>query len=355
MSNKVAIVLVNYKDYASKFLLACRDSLRNQNYDFKKVSIYIIDNASSPESLKYLKDIYPEATILVRKDGNYVAANNLGFRQAINDGCQYLVTLNMDTELDSDWLKELVLALDSNSQAGIAQSKILLYSKDSSGEQLRQINSLGNIVHFLGFGFTSAYQEKDQDIQAYPDIKGYASGCSFIIRSEVFEEVGAYNDEFYMYHDDMELSLKVRLAAYHIILAPRSVVFHKYEFRRSIKMLYYMERNRYLLLFIFYPVYLLILIILPLVLMDIGLLFFSIFKSWFGSKIKVYSYFCSCKNYAKIIKERRNIKKISRIPFSVLAGDFSGKIEFKEIANPLLTYVINPLFNLYWSLLKLFI
>jgi len=355
MSKIVGIILVNYQDYATRFLNACRDSLRKQDYPAELIKIYIVDNATTPASAKYLRDNYPEATILSRPDGNYSAANNLGFRQAISDGCQYLVTVNMDTEMRSDWLSELVGALDKNTKAGIAQSKILLYPKSAADRQTLKINSLGNVIHFLGFGFTSGYGEADREIDGYPEIKGYASGCSFIIRREVFLDSGGYNEAFYMYHDDLELSLKVKLAGHQIILAPRSVIFHKYEFSRSVAMVYYMERNRYLTLLSFYPVYLLALITPPLLLMDLGMLLYSVINGWFKAEVKIYGYFCRLKNYASILENRRKMQELSRIPFARLARDFSGRIEFQEITNPILKYLVNPSFNLYWRLVKFFI
>jgi len=383
MNKKVAIVLINYKDYAIRFLTPCRDSLRRQSYPADSTVVYIIDNASTLETETYLKDIYPEAHILTRSDGNYAAANNLGFQAALKDGCEYVVTVNMDTEMGVDWLKELVLALDNNPGVGIAQSKILLYPKNKTEERKLEevdskevnskevdskevnskniafkINSLGNIIHFLGFGFTSAYGEKDREINGYPEISGYASGCSFIIRREVLEALDVnndghyYNEEYYMYHDDLELSLKVKLAGYQIILAPQSQIFHKYEFTRSTKMIYYMERNRYLTLLSFYPGWFLAVISLPLLVMDIGMLFYSIINGWFQEEVKIYTYFFSTGNYDKILKEREKIKKLSRVSFLTLAKNFSGRIEFQEIANPVLNYFVNPALNLYWRLLK---
>jgi GT2 family glycosyltransferase len=155
-----------------------------------------------------------------------------------------------------------------------------------------------------------------------------------------------------MYHDDLELSLKVRLAGYKIILAPRSVIFHKYEFSRSINMLYYMERNRYATIFSFYPAYLLILIGLPALLMDLGLLFYAALGGWLKTELKIYVYFCRPKTYERIDVDRRKIRELSTVPFSAIARDFAGRIEFQEIANPVLKYLVNPLFNLYWSLIK---
>lgn len=352
MNKKIGIVLINYKDYAERFLAPCRDSLRCQSYPHELTKVYIIDNASTPESLTYLKNIYPEATILAREDGNYSAANNLGFKQAREDGAEYLVTVNMDTEMAPNWLLELVRALDENLEAGIAQSKILLFPKTAEEKKQPKINSLGNVIHFLGFGFTSGYGEPDREILGFPEISGYASGCSFIIRSEIIDTIGGYNEEFYMYHDDMEITLKVKLAGYKVILAPRSVIFHKYEFSRSTRMVYFMERNRYLTLLIFYPGYLMFFVALPGVIMDLGMMFFSIIKGWYKEELKIYAYFCRARNYDKIIQERTKIKLFKTKSFSSLAKNFSGKIEFSEISNPILKYLVNPLLNVYWQVVR---
>lgn len=352
MSKKVGIILINYKDYAERFLKACRDSLRRQDYPAESTAVYIVDNATTPETLEYLRANYPEAHILARPDGNYAAANNLGFEQAIKDGCEYLVTANMDTEMAPNWLPELIKALDNNPSAGIAQSKILLFPRTDEEKKNPRLNSVGNIIHFLGFGFTSGYGEPDREISGYPEIKGYASGCSFVTRPEAFKKIGGYNEEFYMYHDDLELSLKAKFAGYKIILAPQSVVFHKYEFSRSVRMLYYMERNRYLTILIYYPARLFWLVALPLIFMDIAMFFYSLAGGWFREYLKIWGYFSRCSTYAKIRAARREVKKNSAVDFSEIARTFAGKIEFQEIANPLLKYIANPLLGLYWNLVK---
>jgi len=354
MSKSVGIILVNYQDYAQRFLGAVRDSLRAQTYAADSFKIYLVDNAATVESTAYLSQAYPEATILTRSDGNYAAANNLGMRRAIADGCEYVVTLNMDTEVDKFWLEELVKALGNNAAAGVAQSKIMLYPQDGDKSRAR-LNSLGNIAHFLGFGFTSAYGEEDREVPGYPEITGYASGCSFIMRADCFTKTGGYEEEFYMYHDDLELSWKARLAGYKIILVPLSVVYHKYEFSRSSRMMYYMERNRYLTLLMFYPLSLLALIAVPALFMELGLWLYALAGGRLREKFRVCAYFFSWRNYVKIWSARRRIKKLSTVNFSDLAKDFFGRIEFQEIDNPLLRYLVNPLLNLYWQTVKKFI
>ena len=354
-NKKIAVVLVNYHDYAERFLKACRNSLRAQSYNKNDFQIYIVDNDSSEETFNYLKNEYPEAKILKRSDGNYSAANNLGFKEGINDGADYLVALNMDTEVEPDFLSELVRALEKNPEVGLAQAKILLYPKTEAERLNPKINSLGNIIQYLGFGFTDGYNRPDFEINDYPEIKGYASGCAFIIRKEVWKEVGGLHEEFYMYHDDTELSLKVKLFGSKIILAPKAIVFHKYEFARSVRMFYYMERNRYLILFIFASKRYLALIFLPLLFMDIVMLFYSLLGGYFKELIKVYGYFLKRENIDKIIRSREEVKAFSKLKFSDIAKNFQAKIEFQEIANPILKYIANPLMEAYWFLIKKFI
>ncbi|MDD4333249.1 MAG: glycosyltransferase family 2 protein [Patescibacteria group bacterium] len=352
MNKKIAIIIINYKDYAERFLTECRDSLRAQNYPKELMQVYLIDNATSEKSKNYLNNNFPEVIIISRPDGNYSAANNAGIFQALKDGFEYFVIANMDVKFDSNWLPELVKAIESSDDIGIAQSKILLYPKSNTEWQEPQINSLGNIMHFLGFGFTDSYGEPDREIAGLPEITGYASGCALIVKKEVIEKIGGYNEEYYMYHDDVELGWKTKLAGYKIILAPRSIVYHKYEFSRSVRMLYFMERNRYLTLLAFYKLPTLILIFPALFLMECGMFFYSIINGWFSTKIKVYLYFLNIKNWKKIFAERKKINKFRVKKDRGIIKNFSGKILFQEIDNPVLKYVANPILNIYWQIVK---
>lgn len=349
MQERVAIILVNYKDYAKKYLEEAWQSLMVQDYPKDKYYIYIVDNASSQESFSYLSNNYSEAKILSREDGNYAAANNLGANTAISDGCDYIVICNMDTVFDKDWLKELVISADKNKEAGIIQSKILLYDKENKDS--KKINTLGNNLHFLGFGLVSNYGEDDEKISDYNNKFTYASGCSLLIKKEVFEKIGGYNEEFYMYHDDVELSLKARLLGYNIILAPKSVLYHKYEFSRSIRMLYYMERNRLMTLFLFYNTKILALIAPAIIISELGLLIYSLFNSWLVTKLKVYKYFFSFKNIATIRRERKKIKSLKKISDKELFSFVSANLEFG--AKPsLVLKLFNPLIVCYYKFVK---
>ena len=286
---KTGVILVNYKDYAQKFLKECRDSLYAQKYPRGDFKVYIVDNLSSDYSRRYLKKAYPEAVIVPRSDGNYAAANNEGILKAIKDDCEYFVVANMDTKFDENWLKELVKAIEDNKGAGMIQSKILLYPKDGDWNYPK-INTIGNIIHYLGFGFTSGYNLADKKIDGYPEII-YASGCSFIVSKRVLDKIGIYDENYYMYHDDTEMGLRAQLAGHKNLLAPKSIVYHKYEFSRSVKMVDYMERNRILLILHYYRWRTILLILPALVVMDILMILYSIKEKSLKEKLNIYLYF----------------------------------------------------------------
>ncbi len=341
------MVLVNYRDYAKRFLAECRDSLRSQTYrDFK---VYIVDNASSQESFDYLKDAYPEAFVIARGDGNYSAANNAGAKAAIADGAEVLVIANMDTAFDERWLSELVAALESGASIGIAQSKILVYPEKG---QKAKINSLGNELNFLGFGFTSAYLEDDRAIEGLPEIRGYASGCSLAVKKEVFEAIGGYNEGYFMYHDDVEVGWKARLLGFRIVLAPKSVCYHKFEFSRSVKKIYYMERNRFLFILSFYELTTVLAIMPALLIMEAGQLAFALLRGWLPEKLRSYFYFLRPSSWRGLLAERKRLQSSRKISDRDLVDRLRGGIYFQEIGNPILDKVANPFFSAYWSFAK---
>lgn len=351
LEKKIGIILVNYKDYANHFLLACRDSLRLQEYPAHLRPVYIVDNESSSESRDFLQANYPEAKILPRLDGNYCAANNLGCQAAIADGCEFLVAVNMDTEMSPGWLKEMLAAFNSP-DVGLVQAKIMLYDQNQKDNKKQKINTLGNRLHFLGFGFTSSYREEDREILGYPEIDGYASGCSLMMRADIFKKIGGWDELYYMYHDDVELSLKIRLAGYKIVLAPKAVIFHKYEFSRSVRMLYFMERNRYLLVLSFYPKKLIAFLLPAIIAMHLGMLLFASINGWLTTWFRISAYFLRPSSWRLIMLKRKELKKIAQKDFSLIIPSLAAKIEFLEIDNFLLRKLVNPIFALYWRGIK---
>ncbi|MFH1099099.1 MAG: glycosyltransferase family 2 protein [Candidatus Uhrbacteria bacterium] len=383
MTPKVGIVIINYKDYAQRFLADCRDSLRQLDYPADRFTVYLVDNATSPESIAHLRREYPEAVVIPEvTNAGWGGGNNIGAARALADGCNDFVFANMDVVVDPDWLRALVEAAYSTSQIGIVQSRILLHPAPLQptsnspepktllrvfgspmcndrpkwcgihpvgADGIVRVNSVGNRFHFLGFGFCDGY---GQPVSALTDscIRdiGYASGASLYVKGDVFYRVGQCNPDFFMYHDDIELCLRAKLAGYRVVLAPASVIRHKYEFRRSVRQVEYMERNRLLVLLEFYRIPTLLLVAPALVFMEIGVFLGAIIGGYASAKLRGWLYFTRLDNWSRIFRDRRRIQSLRIISDRVLLHDVAATIDFQEVANPLLRYIANPSLRIYW-------
>lgn len=350
MTPKVAIILINYKKYAERFLERAYKSLQELEYPKDFYRIYIADNVTSLETQALLKKCAPDATI-VPSDGNgWGHGNNICVRQAMSDGFDdYFAFVNMDTIFDKNFLNEAVTLAEFDKTIGVVQSKLLLYPPRENGQYF--LNSKGNKLTFLGFGYCAGDGVLDDTGNEPVDIIS-AAGAGILVPREIFFSVGMCDESYFMYHDDIELSQKIRLFGYRLVLAPKSVIYHEHEFGRSIRQVYFMERNRIRFLIEFYKIGTLLLIFPGWLFMEMGMLVYEIKNKWVWTKLRVYGYFLNPLHWREIFKKRSQVQKLRTISDREFLNGFVAEIEFQQVNNPLLRYVANPFFKLYWSLIK---
>ena len=350
MNRRVLIVILVYN--GAQYLRDCFYSLAKITYPKERFKILVIDNASADDSVAYLKSDWVEIKLLVNeKNIGFAAGNNLGMKYAINNNFDYVYLLNQDTVVKPDFLEKAVEIGESQKEIGAVQSKLLLYQSQD------KINSIGNEIHYLGFAFAGGYQLPDQAMKE-KEIT-YPSGACTLFKTSVLKEVGLFNEEFFMYHEDTDLGWRLWLGGWKVMLAPKSIVYHKYEFSRSIKKYYYMERNRRLVVFQNYKLPTILLILPACFFMNLAMFFYSFIaglpagrQGWWQEEFRVISYFLKPNSWAKILKTRREIQAKRKVKDQEVIKRFVGKIEFQDIANPLLKYIVNPVFNLYWQIIK---
>jgi hypothetical protein len=130
------------------------------------------------------------------------------------------------------------------------------------------------------------------------------------------------------------------------------VVYHKYEFAKSIKQYYFMERNRLIFLLTAYEIWTLFLILPMWMIMELGLLVFALFNGFWQEKIKVYGWFLETQNWRYLRRRRQQINQSRQKKDRDLIKYLSAKIEFQEIDNWVLREIGNPLLAGYWWLIK---
>ncbi|MCX6745862.1 MAG: glycosyltransferase family 2 protein [Candidatus Parcubacteria bacterium] len=344
---RVGIIIVNYNGL--EYLSDCLTSLLNLDYPRGEYKIFLVDNASTDDSVNFVKNNFPQIEIIINKENlGFAEGNNIGMKKALSENFDYVCLINQDTISEPDFLHKLVANAEGDESIAAVQPRLMLYPEKD------KVNSLGNSIHYLGFGFSSGgYQNFDGNLQ--PKEIAYASGAAVLIKKEALEKVGLFNPDFFMYHEDLDLGWRLRLAGYKILVVPSAVVYHKYEFSKSIKKYYFMERNRLICLLENYKLATLILIFPAWLVMEIGLFLFSLKSGFWQEKLKVYGYFLKYKNWGKIIGERRALLRQGyggRAKDKEIVKFFTGKIEFQEIDNWLLNKVANPMFNLYWLVIR---
>ncbi len=347
-SPKVAVVLVNYKDYAERHFLPCYESLRAQSYPKQLFQVFIVDNGSTEGSRSYLAKIAPEARILSHPENlGWAGGNNIAVRAAIKEGFDYFVTLNMDTVLDRDWLRHLVDEAQQKQELHILQSKILLHGT-------KKINSLGNRIQFLGYGYCNGYGVEDSTTFQYPKID-FASGASMLVKREVFEKVGLFCEEYFLYGDDLEFCWRARLAGYRVGLAEKSICHHKYDFQSILNAIYYVERNRLLTLFALEKWKTLLLMLPGLLLFEVGAVIYFSLRGKAKVMVRVIRYFLRPKTWRFILDRRRGISLFRTQRDADFVRSFSGRIIFAEIRSVPFHLIVNPLIWLYWNAIRFFI
>ncbi|MCK5211208.1 glycosyltransferase family 2 protein [Candidatus Parcubacteria bacterium] len=348
MDKKVAIIITpNWRDYGEKYLPDFVPSLRAQDYE-RGMKFFITDNESSDESLSMLKKFVPEAAIAINKTNDGFAKGvNDAIRLALKKSFDYYIIFNIDTVLDKSCVREMIKATYTDKVIGIVQARVMLY------QNKEKINSLGNTSHFLGFGYSLGYKEKFEIRNSKFEIKNihYPSGVAILFTHEFVERIGIFDEEYWMYNEDQEIGWRAWLAGYRCVLAPKAVIYHKYEFTKSIKQYYWMDRNRIISMLICYKIATLLLIFPAFVIMELGLILFSISGGWFKDKMRVWQYFLCPRTWKYICKARKRNQALRKVKDKEIVKLITGRIWYQEIDDWKLR-LVNPVFSLYGRIIR---
>lgn len=239
------MVILNWN--GKRFLGECLLSLEKQSYpNFETI---VVDNASIDGSIDYLKANYSDFVKLLALSENrgFAGGNNVGIRAAKG---KYVILLNNDTRVDPRWLEELVRAADRDENVGMCASKIYFYDKPEV------IDNAGLVIYKDGLSRGRGRLEKDSGQFDREEEVIFPSGCAALYKRDMLDEIGLFDEDFFLYLDDTDLGLKARLAGWKCIYVPTAVVYHKYSGSTSAyspQKGFYVERNRIWVLFKYFP------------------------------------------------------------------------------------------------------
>jgi GT2 family glycosyltransferase len=223
----VSIVIVNYN--GEEILCPCLDSVYAQSY--RPIEVIVVDNASKDESVRVIEDKFPAVRIILsEKNIGFAAGNNRGVAEAHGE---YIVLLNNDTIVEDDWLPPLIEMLKRPNVSAVT-------SKVVTEGVLSTFYEKNGTINYLGYNIMGEFTDLSRVF--------FAGGASVMFRKD---EVGEpFLDEYFLYHEDVFLSWKLRLRGRSVAMAQQSIVHHKgsatVRQQASGFVTFYQERNRLL-------------------------------------------------------------------------------------------------------------
>ena len=219
---KIAVVILNWNGQAllEKFLPSIISNSANP-----KVDIYVADNASTDNSIAFLKTNFPEVKIIeLDKNYGYAGGYNRSLRGINSD---IYILLNSDVEVSNNWLQGITKRFESDSNIAAIQPKILSYRNKDLFEYA---GAAGGYIDKWGYSFCKGrifdHIEKDQQQYDTAEEIFWASGACLCIRSEIYNEVGGLDEDFFAHMEEIDLCWRTKNKGYSIWYEPTSVVYH---------------------------------------------------------------------------------------------------------------------------------
>jgi GT2 family glycosyltransferase len=221
-------------------LTDCVRSLREQTLrDFELV---IIDNSGKGLARQRLEAEGLRNLYVIENK------NNNGFGAAVNQACAgsrtpFLATLNDDAVADARWLEEQLAAMESESNVGMCASQVRLFGRE-------QLDSAGMLICADGSSKQRGHLAPPLDYGREEEVLA-PSGSAALYRRAMLDEIGGFDEDFFLYCEDTDLGLRARWAGWRCLYAPKAVVHHHYSHtagRATPLKAFYVERNRLFLL-----------------------------------------------------------------------------------------------------------
>jgi GT2 family glycosyltransferase len=300
------------------------------------LEVVVVDNGCDPEVLDSVRSLERVAVV-----GRPV---NRGFAGGCNYGVQHskgdlIALVNDDAIVRPDALAQLGETLAADSQVGIASASLRLYDAPNT------MNSAGNPVHYTGVTWSGSFGQS-AELHSIPTDITSATGAAMLISREVWDELGGFDEAYFAYLEDTDLSLRCWQSGLRVRYVPSAVVLHHYEFSRTPGKLELLERNRWLFLLTLFEARTLRLLAPALMLVELAMLGQSLVGGWVKQKVGSYAWLVRNRDH---IRRRRTLIQSSRVlPDRELLDLFAARIEPANVPIPPGMGALNTILAHYW-------
>lgn len=213
---RVSVIIPNYN--GRRFLDPCLGALLRQTYAQELIEVIMVDDASTDDSVAYVRERYPQVKIVeLARNSGLAAGCNAGARAADGD---LLVMLNNDTEPEPGWLAALVDVAEAHPTAGAVASKMLLFDRRDT------LHNAGDVMGADGIPRNRGVWEVDRgQYDARTEIFGGCGG-GVAYRRDAWEAAGGFDERLFMYLEDVDLAWRLQLLGWQSRFAPAARLYH---------------------------------------------------------------------------------------------------------------------------------
>ena len=283
--------------------------------------ILTVDNPSSDDTLEIVRRLAPTVRVVQ-------AGENLGYaggsvRGAAATSAPLLLFLNPDAAPAAGALAALRAVASERADWGAWQALVTL----SDGTH---INTAGNVVHYLGFGWAGELGKRVEEVNPAPHEIGFTSGAALVVRRAAWDAIGGFDPRYFMYAEDLDLCLRLRLAGWRIGVVPAARVAHDYAFVKGDYKWFYLERNRWWTLLGVYPLSLLALLAPALAAFELAILAVAWRGRWLHAKVR--SQGAVMGELPAILRRRREVQRLRSVSPRQFASGLSSSLDSPYLA-----------------------
>ncbi len=237
---KVSIIILNWN--RKKDTVECLESIKKLQISNYELEIVVVDNASSDGSQKAVEQIFKTITKKnvsckqIRNKANlgFAAGNNVGMRHSLDSGADYLLVLNNDTEVDKGLIVKLLEVAKEYPKAGAIAPKIY-FAKGFEFHKRYKKQDLGKVIWYAGgdmdwnniYGANHGVDEVDKGQFEKTKETDFATGACMLLRSEALKGTGLFEEKYFMYLEDADLSQRLKRKGWEVLYTPKTEIWHK--------------------------------------------------------------------------------------------------------------------------------
>ncbi len=213
MKKRIAVVVPNWN--GQDFLDQCLEGLKNQTIEH---TVFVVDNGSLDNSKEIIEN---SQAIGIYLDKNYGFAGgvNRGIERAIGDGFEYVMLHNNDAKPAPGALEILLKTAEADDRIGIATCKLLTYNG-------KKLDSTGDFYSTWGLPYPRGRGSTDVDAyDSLTNVFGGTGGAS-LYRVAMFKDIGLFDEDFFAYFEDVDLSFRAQLRNWKAVYAPKAKIYH---------------------------------------------------------------------------------------------------------------------------------